>query len=557
MLARSVLLVFLVLLGVQHTPFGGRVRAADEKKTDDAKITFDGNVKPILAKRCVKCHSAERPRGELDLSTHGAVMLGGVSGKAVVAGKPDASPLYTMTAHLEDPKMPPNSPKIPQTELDTIRKWIEGGLLEKPGGGAATSTSTPTPKYLDGLGTAAVLSRPTPVTALAVSPTTPLVAVAGKKQVLLYELPANKLLGALAFPEGEVHVLRFARDGKLLLVAGGVGGQSGAVVGYEVGTWKRLFTLTDPADAVLAADITTDKTHVAFGGPSRLVKVATVPDGKVLHTFRKPTDWVLSVGFSPEGLLVAAGDRFGGLYVWETKSGKEFATLRGHTKAVTAITWRADSDAFASSSEDHSVRVWDMHTSTETVRWDAHQDGATDLVWHPTGVLATAGRDGRVKLWDAKGKLTAEFGPADDAVLKVGLTADAKTVVSGDWSGAARVWSVAGGAGTKLTLPLDTKPITAAVVPVPTPALPVAAVRPALPGVLPLAGLQAELARKRAALKSVEDATEKLKDEAARNPKNAALAKAYLQLCEAALAMKAEVLETEAALTAADKEEKK
>ena len=76
---------------------------------DAPKVTFDGDVKPILAKRCAKCHSAERPRGELDLSNYGAVMLGGVSGKAVVAGKSDASLLYTTTAHLEDPKMPPNS----------------------------------------------------------------------------------------------------------------------------------------------------------------------------------------------------------------------------------------------------------------------------------------------------------------------------------------------------------------------------------------------------------------------------------------------------------------
>ena len=47
---------------------------------------------------------------------------------------------------------------------------------------------------------------------------------------------------------------------------------------------------------------------------------------------------------------------------------------------------------------------------------------------------------------------------------------------------------------------------------------------------------RSDLDRKRAALKAVEDAAEKLKEEAARNPKNAALAKAYLQLCEAALA---------------------
>jgi WD40 repeat protein len=544
----------IVLLGVAAS------FAVPPTRADEPKTTFEGDVKPILRKHCLTCHNAERPRGDLDLSSYSGVTIGGVSGQAAIAGKADSSPVYTLPAHLEDPKMPPNKPKIPQRDLDTIRKWIDGGLVEKAGSAAATNvTLTPTPKPLEGLGTAALLSRPTPITALAVSPAAPLVAVPGKKQVLVFDTTANKMLGALAFPEGEVHALRFSRDGKVLVAAGGVGGQSGAVVAFDVGAWKRLFTITDDTDAILAADISTDRTRVVFGGPGRVVKVVSIPDGKPLHTFRKPTDWVLSVGFSPEGLLVAAGDRFGGLHVWETKSGKEFLTLRGHTKGVTGIAWRADSDALASCSEDGTARIWDIHTGAETAKWDAHDGGATDIAFHNSGVIATAGRDGRVKVWDQSGKRTAELGPTDDAVLKVALTPDATTVLSGDWSGAVRLWPVAGGTGTKLDLPLDPKPRTVAVVPVPTPEQPVAAVRPAPPVALPaaLTALPAELARKREALKAVDEAVVRLKEEAARNPKNAALAKAYLQLCEAALAMKTEVIETEAAVAAANTEEKK
>ncbi|MBY0458028.1 MAG: hypothetical protein K2V38_11865 [Gemmataceae bacterium] len=527
--------------------------ARAQEKAEPPKVSFDGQVKAILAKHCLRCHNAERPRGELDLSTFAGVTFGGASGKAVVAGKPENSPLYTMTAHIDEPKMPPNAPRIPQGDLDTIKNWIAGGLLEKAekaGGTAATLTQA---KNLDGLTAPAALARATPVTALAVSPAAPLVAVPGKKQVLLYELPSGKLTGALAFPEGEVHAIKFSPDGKLLLVAGGVGGQSGAVVGYEVGAWKRLFTLTDDNDAVLAADVSADKKLVVFGGPTKLVKVASVPDGKIVHTFRKPTDWALAVGFSPEGLLVAAGDRFGGLFVWETKSGKEFATLRGHTKAVTGVAWRADSDALATSSEDGTVRVWDMHTGAESARWDAHGEGVIGLAWHPSGVLATSGRDGRAKLWDAKGKLAAALSVSDDVLTRVALTADARGVVSADWLGVVTVTPVAGGAVTKLALPVESKPVAVALVPVPTPNLPVAATRPT-PGTPTTSsgGLQADLARKRAALKAVEEAAEKLKEEAARNPKNPALAKAYLQLCEAALAMKAEVIEAEAAVAKAE-----
>jgi hypothetical protein len=529
---------------------------ADEPKAGTAKVGYD-TVRPILAKRCAKCHSNERPRGELDMSSYATLMQGGVSGKAAVAGKPDESPIYLTVAHLEDPKMPPNSPKLPQSEIDAIRKWIADGLLEKSGD--AVTTVTPTPVAIpDGIAKPTPLARPTPVAALALSPTEPLAAVPGHKQFLVYELPAGKLVGGVPFPEGEVHALRFSRDGKVLIAAGGVGGESGAVVGFEVGTWKRLFTVADPTDAVLAADISTDKTRVVFGGPGRLVKVAQVPDGKIVHTFRKPTDWVLSVGFSPEGLLVAAGDRFGGLFVWEAKSGKEFYTLRGHTKGVTGIAWRADSDALASCSEDGTVRVWDMHTGTEVAMWEAHPEGALDIAIHRDGALATAGRDGHVRVWDQKGKRLAEFGPAKDTVLKVAFTADAKSVLAGDWSGEVRVWAVADGTSTKLALPVEPRPAAVAVVPVPVPNLPVVAV-PAAPVTIQgqvIERLKADLARKRATLKAVEDAAEKLKDEAARNPKHPALANAYLRLCEAALAMKTEVIEAEAALVAAEKGEK-
>ena len=511
---------------------------APSARADEAAVNFEGDVKPILRKQCLSCHNAERPRGDLDLSSFSAVMAGGTSGKAVVSGKADNSPLYTMTAHLEDPKMPPNKPKIPQRELDTLRKWIDSGLIEKPGGMTATTTVVK-PAVVDGITAAASLARPTAITALAVSPTTPLLVVPGKKQVLVYELPAGKLLGALAFPEGEVHTLRFSRDGKVLIAGGGIAGQSGIVVGFEVATWKRLFAVGEETDAVLAADISTDKTRVVFGGPSRVVKVLSVPDGKVIHTLRKPTDWVMSVGFSPDGLLVAAGDRFGGLFVWDAKSGKEFYTLRGHTKAVTGLAWRADSDALASSSEDGTVRVWNLHTGAETAKWDAHAEGTSDIAFHPTGILATAGRDGRVRVWDQAGKSLGALGPAADAVLKVQFSPDAKTLLTGDWVGDVKAWKVDGGTAVKFPMPVDAKPATVALIPVPTPTYTAATI------LKPVAIAISDVARKRGTLKAIEEATEKLRDEAARDPKNAALAKAYLQLCEVSLAMKAELLAAE------------
>lgn len=525
----------------------GSISQAEEPKP---AITFDGEVKGILNKRCAKCHTGDRPRGDLDLSSYGAVLQGGSSGKAVESGKPENSPLYTTTAHLEDPKMPPNSPKIPQTELDTLRIWIEGGLVEK----VATKATTIAPKAsipakttasIGGLLTATTLERPTAITALSVNPKGDILAVSGRKQVLLYDTAFAKLLGALAFPEGEVQILRFSRDGKTLLAAGGRGGQSGVIVGFEVSTWKRTFTIMDNTDAILAADLSSDGKLVAFGGPSRLVKIAATTDGKILHTFRKPTDWVMSVAFSPDGLLIAAGDRFGGLNVWETQSGKEFYQLRGHTKSVRALAWRGDGEALASISEDETVRLWNLHTGKEVAQWNAHAEGGLDLAWLGDGTLLSAGRDKLAKLWKADGQRLREFGPQPDMVMK--LTTAGAAVFTGDWSGQVRRWSTSGGAATAFNLPIQPKKSSTTLVAVPLPELtPVAISEPKVES-KPVA-TATEFQRKQAALKSLEEAAEKLKEEAARSPKNLALAKAYLQVCEAVLAMKIEVVEAEANL---------
>ena len=48
-------------------------------------------------------------------------MQGGGSGKVVEPGDPDGSTLLLVVMHKEEPKMPPNSPKLPDAEIDVIR----------------------------------------------------------------------------------------------------------------------------------------------------------------------------------------------------------------------------------------------------------------------------------------------------------------------------------------------------------------------------------------------------------------------------------------------------
>ena len=84
---------------------------------------FDAKVAPILARRCLDCHSGPDPKGKLDLSTNASALAGGKSGPAIVPGKPEESLLWE---HVASDEMPPKSP-LPATEKAVLRDWIAAG----------------------------------------------------------------------------------------------------------------------------------------------------------------------------------------------------------------------------------------------------------------------------------------------------------------------------------------------------------------------------------------------------------------------------------------------
>jgi mono/diheme cytochrome c family protein len=294
---------------------------------------YEEDVRPIFARHCFGCHNGGEMRAGLSLESYSGIIKGGGSGDIVIAGRPASSMLYKAVAREEGaPQMPLGQAKIPDAEIAIIRDWIQQGLLETAATKGPTRPSpldfTPSslnkpadapamPESLPALSLPETV-RANPVTALAASPWAPLLAVSGHERIDLYDLAKRAPAGELAFPEGIPYCLRFSRDGAILLAAGGKGVQSGKVVLFDVRTGKRLATLGNEMDIVLAADLSADGKLVALGGPGKIVKVFSVSDGKELYDAKKHTDWITAVEFSPDGKLLATGDRSGGILLWDS-----------------------------------------------------------------------------------------------------------------------------------------------------------------------------------------------------------------------------------------------
>ena len=455
--ARRLLRLRLALLSLSALLLSGLSTHAQ------AKISYQEHILPLIEANCSKCHNSDKKKADLDLTSYPGALKGSGSGIVLLSGNPEGSKLWKTVTHSEESFMPPNRPKLGDKELELIKKWISGGLLEtaggkaiaasKPGGDLTLKTEAigkpdgppPMPAKPLPLSPAVHTARMTAITGLACSPWAPLVAVAGQKQVLLFNSDSFVLMGILPFTEGQPVQIQFSRNGKLLLASGGRAANSGRVLVWDIPSGNRLMTVGNDYDTVLAADIRPDQSQIALGGPSRLVKIFSTKTSDLQHKIKKHTDWVTAIAFSPNGQMLASADRNGGISIWDPDNAQELFTLAGHKSAVTALCWRQDAKLLASSSEDGTVKLWELKEGKQARNWSAHGRGTLWVNYTHDGRLVTCGRDNAITLWSGTGTKERSLENASELPLRAAFSYDGKRIIASDFAGHVCVWNASDG----------------------------------------------------------------------------------------------------------------
>ncbi len=99
--------------------------SAAPKPAAPAALTFEKDIRPILKANCFTCHGeGEKIKGGLDVRLKHLIAKGGEHGAAIVPGKPEKSPLFTL---VRDGEMPKSEKKLSKEQVEVIRQWIAGG----------------------------------------------------------------------------------------------------------------------------------------------------------------------------------------------------------------------------------------------------------------------------------------------------------------------------------------------------------------------------------------------------------------------------------------------
>ena len=200
-----------------------------------------------------------------------------------------------------------------------------------------------------------------------------------------------------------------------------------------------------PEESVTSVAVSPDGSLVATGsGEIRLYDARTGALKRVIGC--EPTRGVRAVAFAPDGATIASGglEMDKTFKIWDVRTGALVRAASGHETVgqlyaeLHAVAYAPGGKLVATAGRDGLLLVWDAETGQLRHRLAAHRGAALALAFAPGGgTLASGGEDRVIRLWDlASGRLLRALAGHRDAVCALAFAPDGKTLASAgtDWA---------------------------------------------------------------------------------------------------------------------------
>jgi uncharacterized protein (TIGR03067 family) len=216
---------------------------------------------------------------------------------------------------------------------------------------------------------------------------------------------------------------------------------------YEIATGLEVQKFTGHTHGVVGVAFSKDGTQLLSGSHDSTLRLWDVKTGKELQTIQAG-DWrVRNVALSPDGKYALSADHNQTVRLWSTETGKEVRQYLKHAAGLETATFSADGRHVLFNGDNSRIAfICETESGKEVRRFTGHTEAILHAVYSPgEREIATAGKDGTVRLWNAETGTELQRFTYGTVVNTVAFTPDGDRLLAGGDDGDLRLWDVASG----------------------------------------------------------------------------------------------------------------